>query len=241
MKVAIAGCSGALGGELVRQAAAAGHHVTGLSRRKAAPKIEASINRRAFVDINDGVALALVLDDVDAVITAVGAPVGLRLTPRRGFFLTDTAPNLSLLHAAERAGVKRFVYVSCFGHEALKECAYVDAHEGVVDEMNKSDMVTTVIRPTGFYSALAVLQHVAAMRIMPRLGTGEVKTNPIGDSDLAAFIIERGLSAAGPHSGHSVGGPEVLTRKQISHIAYAARHGPGRRPFEIPVPGGGSA
>jgi uncharacterized protein YbjT (DUF2867 family) len=80
-------------------------------------------------------------------------------------------------------------------------------------------MLHTIVRPTGFFSALGELVTMARKGPVPLLGTGASKSNPIHDADLAevcARAIEGGSSL------EEVGGPEVLSRRQMTEAAFEA-------------------
>ncbi len=66
-----------------------------------------------------------------------------------------------MIEAARKAGVKRFVYVGVAGHRELGHLDYVRAHELVVTSLKESGLDYAVIRPTGLFSAFAVLVPMA--------------------------------------------------------------------------------
>jgi uncharacterized protein YbjT (DUF2867 family) len=75
------------------------------------------------------------------------------------------------------------------------------------------------VRPTGFFSALSALLDMAKQGPLPSLGAGEAKSNPIDDEELAALCVDAVLGEA---TEVLAGGPEVLTRNQMSEAAFAA-------------------
>jgi uncharacterized protein YbjT (DUF2867 family) len=223
--VLVAGASGALGGEVARVVAARGWRVRALVRDPA----RLSAATRAIVgddvavaDARDPAALARAVDGVDAVFSCAGAPVlpvlGLGW---RGFGAVDWPVNRNLVDAAKAAGAGRFVYVSVFHTPAMRRLAYVDAHERVVDHLRASGLPFGVVRPTGFHSAIASFVDMARKGPIPEIGTGEARTNPIADADLAIACADA-LDASDPAYAADVGGPEVMSRRDMAAQAFAA-------------------
>ena len=169
---------------------------------------------------------------VDTVFSCLGASVGLQKTPAKGSFReVDYQGNLNLLQAAKAAGVTRYVYVSAFSTPEFAHVAYIRAHEDFVRVLKESDLEETVIRPTGFFSSLAVeLLPMARKGPMPLIGSGESRTNPIHDLDVATLCAD---AVFGSETEIAAGGPEVLTRRQITDLVFAAI---GKPPRYRPLP-----
>jgi uncharacterized protein YbjT (DUF2867 family) len=227
--VLIAGASGALGTETARQLAARGWRVRALARDPA--RLAPDVRGGAEVvvgDARDAAVVARAVAGVDAVFSCLGAPVLPALgLGWRGFGAVDWPLNRGLVDAARAAGVARFAYVSVFHTPALRRLAYVDAHERVVGHLRASGLPHAVIRPTGFFSALAAYVDLARKGPLPELGGGAARTNPIADADLAAVCADA-VAADAPALELDVGGPEVLSRRAIAELAFAALGRPPR-------------
>jgi len=163
---------------------------------------------------------------MDAIISSVGASILPDLgRGRAGFFEVDTLANQRLIEAAERQGVKRFVYVAVAGHDALGHLTYVRAHERVVERLRSSRLEASVLRATGFFSAFESVLDLARKGRVPLLGRPDARTNPIADRDLARLCV---AALAEPPRERTVGGPEVLTRRRIAELAFEALEAPPR-------------
>jgi uncharacterized protein YbjT (DUF2867 family) len=228
--IAVAGGTGALGRRVIDRALLAGHDLRLLTRDPA--RIPADLRGRVTAvtgDARDPAAAAELVRGADTVFSCAGASVMMeRGRGWRGFGAVDTPLNLTLIEAAAAAGRPRFVYVSVFHTPAMRGLAYVDAHERVVDQLVARDLPHAVVRPTGFYSAVAASYLELARRgTIPEIGDGGARTNPIGDDDLAAIC----LTAIGSHE-HALaidaGGPEILTRHAIAELAFGAAARPPR-------------
>lgn len=215
--VLVCGASGALGKKVALGLTERGVPVRALVRDRArAPEGVAEV---AVGDALVAASLEGALAGVDTVFSAVGASVLPTLKGWRGYTGVDVPANLNLLAAAKKAGVRRFVYVSVFHTPAMRSTPYVAAHEVVVDALKASGLSVCIVRPTGFFSALGALVEMAKKGSLPSLGSGEAKSNPIDDGELAALCVEAVLSE---DTEVLAGGPEVLTRNQMSEAAFAA-------------------
>src|SRR5207244_2695806 len=153
--------------------------------------------------------LAGVMEGVDRVFSCLGASV--IPMPRygaRSFSAVDTPANRNLIDEAVRARVAKFVYVSVFGAERLPRNDFVRGHERVVEALRASGLDYSVLRPTGFFSAMEEILLVASRGVLPEFRGGAPRTNPIHEADLAelcvgAFDKPRGWE-------RDVGGPDVL-------------------------------
>lgn len=224
--IVVAGASGMLGREVARTLLARGHAVRALHRRPLPGDLAPHGQRVDLAaDTPD-------LEGVDVVFSAVGASVdATTLRGWRGYRSVDTPLNLRLIDAAERAGVGRVVYVAVVGHERYGRTPYVAAHEAVVARLRASTTVAgSVIRATGFFSAFDQFLTLARLRVLPNIGGGGRRTNPIHDLDLAAICAD---ACEGGEAEIEAGGPDVFTRRELLELAGAAV---GVRPLLLTIP-----
>lgn len=193
---------------------------------------EAKAPRDVVGDALDRASIRGVADGIDVVVSAVGASVALELRGRRSYLKVDTPANVNLLAEAERAGVSRFVYVGVHSEPPYAHTRYLQAHERVVEALAASPISSTVVRPTGVFTALDDFLDMARRGRAHVLGDGTARTNPIHPLDVAAAIVAR--LCDGPENV-SVGGPEVLTRNEIAERAFEAL---GKVPKISNVPAG---
>ncbi|HEU4453574.1 MAG TPA: SDR family oxidoreductase [Longimicrobium sp.] len=230
--VLVAGATGQLGRFVVRELRARGYRVRALTRapeRLAALGVEADEAARG--DLLDPHSLDAACAGVDVVLSCAGASMSLDdFRDRRSFLAVDWEGNRSLLHAAKAAGARKFVYVSVFGGEAMPGEEYTAAHERFVAELARSGVAHTIVRPTGFFSFFGEVARMAKKGIGPVIGSGEPRTNPIHEADLAAVCAD---AVASTEREIAAGGPDVLTRREIVETAFRAA---GRAPRIIRVP-----
>lgn len=225
MKVLVAGATGMLGREVVAGLVKRGVDVRVLGRDAARARA-LGVPDVKVADARKKLQLAGVCDGVDAVFSCLGASVALALGAGwRGYKAVDVPANLNLVDEARRAAVPRFVYVSAFVVPETAGLAYFAAHEAVATEV----LATPgghVLRPTGFFSALGAYLDMARRGPVPVFGDGGARSNPIDDRDLAAIAVATTLQG-GP-AEQAIGGPEVLTRRQIGALAFDALGRPHR-------------
>lgn len=231
MRVLLAGATGAVGAEVLHLLVVAGHYVRTLSRDAVRVKrLEGRAHEVRLADATRAESLLGVGEGIDVVVSCLGANVSLSLRERRGFDAIDAAANLNLLGEANRAGVQRFVYLAALTDSATLKTRYIAAHERVVAALAQSGIGYSVVRPTGIFSAFADLIPMARRGPVPRIASGQARTNPIHHADVAHAIVavlERGATDV------PIGGPDVLSRKQIAELAFAVQ---GKRPLLVPVP-----
>ena len=221
VRVLLAGASGAIGSEVLSELRRHGHEVRGLSRHA-----HHRLGSDAVVaDATQPGALAGVCDDIDIVVSALGASVGLQLTDRRPYTEVDLLGNLALLAEARRAGVERMVYVGVHAAPGFDHTRYVKAHAAVEQALAASSLSSTTIKPVGVFSAFAELLAMARRGKVRVVGNGRARTNPVHPRDVAEQVAQ--YLEQGPQS-LAMGGPQVLTRRQIAELAFEVLTAPPR-------------
>ncbi len=145
MKVAITGATGFVGAATLDAALHKGLHVHALARREVVPRERVTWVRGAL-DQSDA------LDDLVSGCDAVIHVAGLTSTPNPGRFeaanVTGTA---NVLAAAQKAGVKRFVFVSSLSAREPSLSAYGASKARAEELVIASQFDWTIVRPPGVY------------------------------------------------------------------------------------------
>jgi uncharacterized protein YbjT (DUF2867 family) len=221
-RVLIAGATGELGRRVATALVDAGVPTRVLVR---SPGRLGELSGRVEVVVGDALraaSLAPAMEGVSAVFSSVGASVRPALDAGwHGYHAVDVPANRNLIAAAKAAGVGRFVYVAVALNDATRHCAYVDAHEQVVAALVESGLPHSVLRPTGFHSGLAAYLDLARRGRVPLFGDPDARSNPIADEDLADAAVEQ-LTADELAPEVVLGGPEVMTRRHMIELAFAA-------------------
>ena len=159
---------------------------------------------------------------------AAFSSIGVRHFRRKPTFEeVDFGANATLVAAAAEAGVKRFVFVSILDGQRLRTLSpLIDARERVVDMLGCTGMEAVIVRPTGFFNDMADIFRMATKGKVWLIGSGRTRLNPIHGADLAD-VIASALGAQQPEAEVAVGGPDVLTQREIAELAF---HVLGRTP-----------
>lgn len=219
MRVLLAGGTGEIGREVATVLHERGHSVRLLARSAERAARVGTVVDVVLGDAMDPATLRGCCDGVDVVVSAIGGNVSLGLKERRGYARLDPVANGNLLAEALRAGVPRFVYVGVHTEPSYAFTRYCVAHETFVDALRRAPVTSTVVRPTGVFSALAELVDMARKGRGSVIGSGEARSNPVHPRDVASVVVD--CIASGP-ADVAVGGPEILTRRQVVETAFAA-------------------
>jgi len=237
-RLLVVGATGSLGRAVAETALARGGGARVRVLVRNPDRLAASLKDRVEVvvgDARDPRAARLAAAGVDRVFSCAGASVQPGLGRGwRGYGAVDWTINRTLIDAAAEARARRFVYVSVFHPKEMARLPYIAAHERVVAHLRGSGLGYGVVRPTGFFSTVGVFVDMARKGAIPEIGaSGGVRTNPIADEDLA-IVCADALASDDPRLELEAGGPDVVTRREIGELAFAAV---GRRPKFRHIPG----
>jgi uncharacterized protein YbjT (DUF2867 family) len=147
MQVLVIGATGTLGRQIAKRALDAGHQVRCMVRspRKAAFLQEWGCELTRG-DLLEPDSLDYALEGQDAVIDAATT----RATEGGSVYETDWTGKLNLLNACERAGVKRFVFVSLLDAEKHRDVPLMDIKYCTEQLLIQSDFDYTILRCVAF-------------------------------------------------------------------------------------------
>lgn len=135
-----------------------------------------------------------------------------------GMDINDQA-NLNLLLEAERAEVRKFVYVSQLDEYMQRHPKAFESNVQFVDALKASSLAFTVIRPCALFSDLRDVLLMAKKGRIVLFGDGEYKLNPIHGADLADVCVR---AIAQQDKETIIGGPDILTQNEIAELALCA-------------------
>ncbi|MGF1869266.1 SDR family oxidoreductase [Photobacterium indicum] len=221
-RILIAGSTGYLGSHIVKQLITENVDFKAIARNK--PKLlslGARDDQVIEAQVTEPEELHAICDEIDVVISCLGIT---RQRDGLGYMDVDYQANLNLLQEAERAGVSKFIYVSAFNAEKYPSVRLLKAKERFALRLLGSENLTPcVIRPNGFFSDLEEVYQMAKAGRVYLFGAGDVKMNPIHGEDLANFCLE---AIDRDERELDVGGPEVLSGKDIAKLAFLAQNKP---------------
>ncbi|WP_299114047.1 SDR family oxidoreductase [uncultured Winogradskyella sp.] len=180
--------------------------------------IESSRLQIVKVQVTDQQSLKGICKNVDTVISTVGIT---RQKDGLTYMDVDYQANLNLLREAQKGGVRKFIYVSVINGDKHRDLKITEAKEAFVDELRKSGLEYTVVRPNGFFSDMKDFLDMSQKGKVFLFGNGEQLMNPIHGADLAELCINL---IDDPVKEISIGGPDVLTHNEIAEMAFEAHH-----------------
>ncbi|HVF65753.1 MAG TPA: NmrA family NAD(P)-binding protein [Casimicrobiaceae bacterium] len=223
--IVVIGASGYLGGYTVRRLLAAGNRVRAASRSPdrlaALGVLGAEIVR---VDLVDEASMDAACRDVDAVFVAAHSLMGVG---KYASAAVDDRGHRSLIDAARRAGVGRFVYTSAMFASSDHPVDFMRTKANVEAALTASGLRFSILRPSAFME-----WHVHNLLGKPLVdsgkttifGKGITAMNFVAADDVAAVATE---VLRDPHAvGQTVeiGGPDNVTRNDVAAM-YEQRLG----------------
>ncbi|WP_309105873.1 NAD(P)H-binding protein [Arthrobacter sp.] len=231
IRICIAGGTGQVGAEVVRQALERGIEVSAFSRRPPMPGTAKHHDGAAYwaADVATGSGVAEALAGADVVVDCLE---GRSRKAIKGF--ADGGDRL--LHAAKMEGVRKVVLLSIINCDQVR-LGYQRSKAEKERRYAGSDVETVVVRTTQFHSLLAeVFSAGSRVRLTPVFKGARFQT--ISPSEAAAALLEEALgSRLGElHRVRTVGGPEILPMRSMAQIWQTATHARGKV-IELPLPG----
>lgn len=218
--IAVAGATGNAGRELIRAAHARGLSVRALARTPEKLGADGALCAEVRkVRVTEPDSLAGCLDGARFVVSALGKTRQKDRLPRR---LVDVEANRNVFAEAARAGVGRLGMISVMGADPQSDVAVLRMKGEAEDAMRSSGLPSVAIRPNGFFSDMADFLEMAKRGTVWGIGDVDARFNPIGLGDLGRFTIDALLDDARAGQTLPVGGPELLSTRDIAAAAGRA-------------------
>jgi nucleoside-diphosphate-sugar epimerase len=248
--IALTGATGFIGQWLLRELPKRGYRLRVLLRR---PSVVPTDAASAVVgDLARPMNMAAALADVDAVIHSAGIAHAMSGLPEDDYRLLNTDATIGLARAAQRAGAKRFVFLSSIraqsgptasevlteAHEAAPTDAYgrskLAAERGLAElDLDWVALRLVLVYGRGVKGNMAQLLRLARMPYPLPLGALTARRSLLALDNLTA-AVNAVLSAPAPlRRPLIVADRDALT---IPEMVAAMRRGLGRRPGLISLP-----
>jgi UDP-glucose 4-epimerase len=248
--IALTGATGFIGRHLLRELPKHGYRIRVLLRRPAEVPPEAS--SAVVGDIAAPQNMAAALRGVDAVIHSAGLAHAMSGHPEDDYRAINTEATVGLARAAERAGIKRFVFMSSIRaqsgptaegvlteeQEPHPTDAYGRSKLGAEQGLADLGIDWVALRPVLVYgpgvegNMAALLDLVRSPLPLP-FGSLKAQRSVLGLDNLVA-AVDTALKMPGPvRRPFIVADPDPLT---VGDMVAALREGLGRGPGLLPVP-----
>ncbi|MFT4050478.1 MAG: NAD(P)H-binding protein [Solirubrobacterales bacterium] len=141
---------------------------------------------------------------------------------------------LRLLRAAERAGVRRFVYISSFGASEASPSRYIRMQSHVTAAIRASQLEPVIFEAGVIYAPddpwIRLMSELAKLPVMPVIGKGRAAFQPIWAEDAADAITSALLKEVKtPGAPIALAGPDTLSQNQI--LKLVMRHFGSSKPL----------
>jgi NADH dehydrogenase len=234
----LTGATGTIGAPLLRRLTASGTPVRCLvrdPRRLGADRVRVQI---AMGDLSDHLSFRHALRGVDTVVHLASV---IRDQPRGSIEELAGVATWRLVVAAERAGVRRFVFFSALGASTRSGSRLMQAKAVAERAVVESPLDHTVFAPSLVYApADPYLRLLRRMSLLPGMaipGSGRTPFQPIWAEDVADCVIATlpggDCSDAALGARYELAGPQTLTQQEIVEIVLRSLH--RRRPI-VKVP-----
>ena len=233
----VTGATGYVGGRLVPELLAAGHRVRVMVRDKR--RIEgrdwADDVEVAVADATDADAVGEALERVDVAYYLLHS-----IGTGKDFADTEERTARTFASAAAAAGVGRIAYLGGLAPEGEELSTHMASRERVGQVLLESGVPTAVLRAAvviGSGSAsFEMLRHLTErLPVMVTPRWVDSRLQPIAIRDVLRYLVGCATLPADVNRTFDVGGPDVLTYKQMM-LRYAAVKGlPRRRMVRVPV------
>lgn len=236
----LTGATGTVGAPLLRRLTASGTAVRCLvrdPRRLGADRVRVQI---AMGDLSDHLSFRHALRGVDTVVHLASV---IRDQPGGSIEELAGVATWRLVLAAERAGVRRFVFFSALGASTRSGSRLMQAKAVAERAVVESSLQHTVFAPSVVYAPgdpyLRLLRRMSLLPAMAIPGSGSTPFQPIWAEDVADCVIA--ALPGGPCGERAIGaryelaGPQTLTQQDMIEIVLRALH--RRRPIvKVPMP-----
>jgi NADH dehydrogenase len=187
----------------------------------------------ALGDLADPPSFRNALRGVDTVIHLAAS---IRDQPRASIEELNALATLRLVRAAERAGVRRFLFFSAMNASHHSRTRFFRAKALAEEAVRASSLDTTVFRPSIVYTPgdpwLTLLDRLSRLPAMPVSGSGRALYQPVWAEDVAEAVVN---ALPGSHSTYDLSGPQVLSYNDIVRTVLRAAHR-RRRLLHVPLP-----
>jgi NADH dehydrogenase len=242
----LTGATGSIGSRLLPLLLERGEDVRCLvrePRRLGERRVDVQIALGDLGELSDPYLVRQALRGVD---TVVHLAATIRDQPPRRIEELNGLATIRLLRAAERSGVRRFVFFSALNASAAQRTRFFRAKWLAERAVDSSPLQTTIFAPSIVYDHsdpwITLLRRFSFLPVVPVSGRGTARFEPIWAQDAARCVVaalERGGDERGggdaPRARYELAGPEVLTYDQMSDLVSRMAGRP--RPLvHLPLP-----
>jgi uncharacterized protein YbjT (DUF2867 family) len=226
VKLMVTGGSGFLGGYVLREAAKRGHETVALARSEAAAGAVTALGARPVTgDLSDARSLVGAFTAADCEVLVSLASLGFGHAS-------------VVIGAAERAGIKRAVFVSTTAVMTSLPVTSKQVRLAAEQSIAESGLDWTILRPTMIYGDPAdrnlsrLLLLLRRAPVLPVPGRNHFQ-QPVHVADVAGAVLAAAERPAATRHVYDVAGPEPMT---FTELLRASARAVASRTWFVPVP-----
>jgi NADH dehydrogenase len=235
--ILVTGANGFVGSHIIERLRKDGVAVRALVRMPArAQKLKDLGAEIVPGDISDPAALEAAAGGCERVIHLVGI-----IQEGRGFTFRSVhvEGTRNTLAAAKKAGVKQFFHQSALGTRENAKSEYHQTKWEAEQLVKSSGLPYTILRPSLIYGpgdqfTMRLADAIRLSPVLPVIGSGRSKIQPIFIDDVTACIAKAVTNDAFLNRTFEIGGPEQLTYEEVTK-AIAASLGVKRPTVHMPM------
>ena len=230
--VLVAGATGYLGRYVVAELHRRGHLVRAVVRDRdrarregpwGSPSLDGLVDEWALGSVTDPRFTRELAADVEHVVSALGVT-----RQKADPWQIDNLANLAILNSAlKHAG--SFTYINTLGGDRCP-ARLTRAKSAFAQTLSVAEIGAQIINPPAYFSDMTEVLTMAR-RGLVAVFRPEARINPIHGADLAAYVVDR--MEEGRTGTWDVGGPDVLSWRELAHLAFDAV---GKRSRVLTVP-----
>jgi NADH dehydrogenase len=233
----LTGATGSVGSRLLPLLLERGEDVRCLvrePRRLGQRRVDVQIALGDLGEMSDPYLVRQALRGVD---TVVHLAASIRDQPPHRIEELNGLATVRLLRAAERSGVRRFIFFSALNASVAQRTRFFRAKWLAEQAVSSSALETTVFAPSIVYDRsdpwVTLLRRFSFLPVMPVSGSGQARFQPIWAEDVARCVVA--ALAGGGRERYELTGPEVLSYDDMSDLVSRVAGRP-RPLLHLPLP-----
>jgi len=233
----LTGATGSVGSRLLPLLLERGHDVRCLVRepRRLGPsRVDVQIALGDLGEMSDPYLVRQALRGVD---TVVHLAATIRDQPPHRIEELNGLATVRLLRAAERSGVKRFVFFSALNASEAQRTRFFRAKWLAERAVTSSSLETTIFAPSIVYDRsdpwITLLRRFSFLPVLPVSGAGRARFEPIWANDAARCVVS--ALERGGRQRYELAGPEALDYDEMSDLVSQIAGRP-RSLVHVPLP-----
>lgn len=217
--ILVAGGTGFVGGHLIRRFRRDGIPVRAIARDPDRAQTLRDLGVEVVKgDVSDKASLEKASTGVERVVHLVGIIQEAPGVTFRGIHVEGTR---NLLEASKKAGVRHFFYQSALGTRPGAKSEYHKTKWEAEELVRASAIPYTILRPSLIYGpgdkfTIRLSEMLKLSPVLPVIGSGKSKIQPIYIDDVVSCIQKIVTSDAFLNEIYEIGGPEQLTYEELT-------------------------